>query len=236
MKKLADDWITQGIVDFEYKKYVLLAYLQYVNQSFDQQKLYPPFSELITHYRNATSLKEGKNQLLQSFPKKLSHLDLKNFKLFYETIIEEDDQVKELEEILDFSLNKMKNQLEVGKDIYDAVEKQLVIESVGVKALKDDEGLLLIDPNHDSYYYAYRYQVSIFETAHETVRGLHTEFIQKIRKTLGTTLEQLKLNIIRNMNLISNLSTFRVVSVDPYPFNETLLPVVKRNFSAFLLK
>lgn len=236
MKKLDDDWITQGILDFEYKKYMLLAYLQYVNQSFDQQKLYPPFSDLINHYRNAASLKEGKNKLLESFPKRLSHLDLKNFKMFFETIIQEDENITELEEILDFSLTEMKSHLGIGKDIYDAVDKQLVIESVGVKALKDDEGLLLIDPNYDPFYYVYKYKLSVFETAHEKVRGLQTDFIQKIRKSIGTTIEQLKLNIIKNMNLISNLSTFRVVSVEPYPFNETLLPVVKRSFSAYLYK
>lgn len=236
MKKLDDDWITKGILDFEYKKYMLLAYLQYVEQSFDQQKLYPPFSDLINHYQNASSLKEGKNKLLQSFPKRLSHIDLKNFKMFFENIIEDDENVAELEEILDYSLSKMKDQLGVGKNIYDAVDKQLVIESVGVKALKDDEGLLLIDPNYDPFYYIYKYKVSIFETAHEKVRGLQTDFIQKIKKTIGTTIEQLKLNIIRNMNLISNLSTFRVVSLEPYPYNETLLPVVKRSFSAYLYK
>lgn len=236
MKKLDDDWITKGTLDFEYKKYMLLAYLQYVEQSFNQQKLYPPFSDLINHYRNASSLKDGKNKLLQSFPKRLSHLDLKNFKMFFETIIQDDEHIAELEEILNYSLSKMKDQLGVGKNIYDAVDKQLVIESVGVKALKDDEGLLLIDPNYDPFYYIYKYKVSIFETADEKVRGLQTYFIQKIKKTIGTTIEQLKLNIIKNMNLISNLSTFRVVSLNPYPFNETLLPVVKRSFSAYLYK
>jgi hypothetical protein len=236
MKKLDDDWITKGILDFEYKKYMLLAYLHYVEQSFDQQKLYPPFSDLIAHYRNVSTIKDGKSKLLQSFPKRLSHLDLKNFKMFFETIIQDDENANELEEILNFSLNQMKDQLNVGQNIYDAVDKQLVIESVGVKALKDDEGLLLIDLNYDPFYYIYKYKVSIFETAHEKVRGLQTDFIQKIRKTIGTTIEQLKLNIIRNMHLITNLSTFRVVSLDPYPFNETLLPVVKRSFSAYLYR
>ena len=28
MEKLSKDWLTQGLIDFEYKKYVLMAYLQ----------------------------------------------------------------------------------------------------------------------------------------------------------------------------------------------------------------
>jgi hypothetical protein len=41
MKKLSDTWFADGYVDFELKKYTLLAYLQEVNKYFNQNKLYP---------------------------------------------------------------------------------------------------------------------------------------------------------------------------------------------------
>ena len=31
MKNLEKDWLTQGLIDFEYKKYILLSYLQGCN-------------------------------------------------------------------------------------------------------------------------------------------------------------------------------------------------------------
>ena len=40
MKTLGADWITDKHIDFEYKKYVLLDYLQDVNQNFEASKLY----------------------------------------------------------------------------------------------------------------------------------------------------------------------------------------------------
>jgi hypothetical protein len=234
MKKLADDWITKGTLDFEYKKYILLAYLQDVGKSFEQHKLYPSFADLIMHYKNAAQLKEGKQKLWKSFPKQLTQLDLKNFRLFFESKVAEDDQLKELEEIVDFALASLKGHITVGKDIFDEVERQLIIEPVGVKALKENEGLLLIDPQYDAFYHIYHYRISIFEAAEEKVRGLQTAFIDKIKKSIGTTLEQIKIQILKNIKLVSNYSAFRVVALQPYPYEETLLPIVKRSFSGYL--
>jgi hypothetical protein len=234
MEKLADDWITKGTLDFEYKKYVLLAYLQNVGKSFEQHKLYPSFADLIMHYKNAAQLKDGKQKLWKSFPKELTQLDLKNFRLFFESKVAEDDQLKELEDIIDFSMNKLSNHIALGKNIFDAVEKQLIIEPVGVKALEENEGLLLIDPQYDPFYHIYRYRISIFEAAEERVRGLQTIFIDRIKKSIGTTLEQIKIQVLKNIQLVSNYSAFRVVALQPYPYEETLLPIVKRSFSSYL--
>ncbi|SMG18258.1 hypothetical protein SAMN05661096_01048 [Marivirga sericea] len=234
MKKLADDWITQGSLDFEYKKYILLAYLQQVGNSFEQHKLYPTFAELLMHYNNAFQLKAGKQKLWKSFPKELTQIDLKNFRMFFESKIEEDHQLKELEDILDFTIDSLKSHITIGKDIFDEVEKHLIIEPVGVKALEENEGLLLIDPQYDPFYHIYQYRITIFEAAEEKFRGLQTVFIDKVKKSIGTTLEQLKIQVLKNIRLVSNYSAFRVVAMQPYPYEETLLPIVKRSFSGYL--
>jgi len=234
MEKLADDWITKGSLDFEYKKYILLAYLQHVGKSFEQHKLYPTFAELMMHYKNAAQLKAGKQRLWKSFPKELTQIDLKNFRLFFESTVADDQRLKPLEDILDFTIDSLKGHIVVGKDIFDEVEKHLLIEPVGVKALGENEGLLLIDPQYDSFYHVYQYRMTIFEAAEERVRGLQTVFIDKIKKSIGTTLEQLKIQVLKNIRMVSNYSAFRVVAMQPYPYEETLLPIVKRSFSEYL--
>ena len=234
MGKLADDWITSGTLDLEYKKYILLAYLQHVEKSFDEQKLYPPFADLIMHYKNAINLKEGKQQLMKSFPKQITQIDIKNLKLYFESKIVEDNNLKEVEAIIDFSLSEIMDRISIGKDIFDEVEKQIYIEPVGIKALEENEGLLLIDPQYDPFFHIYRYKVSIFETANEQFRGLQTEFVDRVKKSIGTTLEQIKISILKNFQLVSNYSTFRIVAVQPYPYEETLLPIVKRTFASYL--
>ena len=69
MKHLSPNWITEGWIDFEYKKYLLLDYLQDVNRQFDRKKLYPTLSEIISHFQNLLELKEKKSIVSQSFPK-----------------------------------------------------------------------------------------------------------------------------------------------------------------------
>jgi len=181
-------------------------------------------------------LKDGKQKLLKSFPKRLSQVDLKNFKMYFESKVEEDVQLKELEDIIDFALDELKGQITIGKDIFDEVESQLIIEPVGVKALEENEGLLVIDSEFDPYYHIYQYRISIFETVEEKVRSLQTVFIDKFKKSIGTTLEQLKIKVLKNIKLVSNYSAFRVVALRPYPYEETLLPIVKRSFSNYLYK
>jgi hypothetical protein len=34
MATLHDNWLTEGLLDFEYKKYVLLNYLKHIDQQF----------------------------------------------------------------------------------------------------------------------------------------------------------------------------------------------------------
>ena len=52
MKSLSVNWFIEGSLDFEYKKYQLLAYLQQINQHFNKTKLYPDLNDLIFHYNN----------------------------------------------------------------------------------------------------------------------------------------------------------------------------------------
>ena len=50
MDKLSENWITEKHIDLEYKRYVLLAYLQHVSEQFEEVRLYPALSELVNHY------------------------------------------------------------------------------------------------------------------------------------------------------------------------------------------
>jgi hypothetical protein len=52
MKQLSQTWFAEGYIDFELKKYTLLAYLQQINKYFNENKLYPQLADLIFHYNN----------------------------------------------------------------------------------------------------------------------------------------------------------------------------------------
>ena len=59
MKTLSETWFADGSIDFEMKKYTLLAYLQEVNKYFNANKLYPQLADIIFHYNNLVAFREN---------------------------------------------------------------------------------------------------------------------------------------------------------------------------------
>src|SRR5574337_759878 len=101
---LKDNWLTDGLIDFEFKKYQLLGYLKKVKDSFLRVELYPHLSDLVFHYRNLISLRENKMLLGDSFPRELSPESLKKLKVSYRKMIEDDAVMNEIESIMEFAL------------------------------------------------------------------------------------------------------------------------------------
>jgi hypothetical protein len=122
MKTLSQNWIVENLIDFEYKKYELLGYLQGIKKEFNDEKLYPALSDLITHYNNLTTIKNNKLLLSESFGKSLSKIDVEKLKLIYESIEKDNQLLIEIENIIDFSIPQIEGYLKEGKDIYDTME------------------------------------------------------------------------------------------------------------------
>src|SRR5882724_4101364 len=101
MKSLSETWFAEGYIDFELKKYTLLAYLQQVNKYFDQNKLYPQLADIIFHYNNILAFRENRRFLQEHFPKQLTEVNMEKLQLVYERMIEDNELMKVLEEIID---------------------------------------------------------------------------------------------------------------------------------------
>ena len=84
MGTLKHNWLTDYLIDFEYKKYVLLAYLQNAKKSFTEVRLFPCLSDLIFHYRNLMHYIESKELVDENLPVEMAGMDLGAMKLIYE--------------------------------------------------------------------------------------------------------------------------------------------------------
>jgi hypothetical protein len=230
MEKLSKDWLTQGLIDFEYKKYVLMAYLQTVKNSFGKVELYPFLADLVFHYRNLVALKENKTLFRESFPKELSVEELKKLELRYREIIEDDAIMVELESIINFALPQIRDSLQEGSVIYEYVESQCEISPVGVTPLYAKEGYLFVTQPPEKETHIYRYQMSIFEDSQEQLRSLNTQFIDRVEKSTMNTYERLKLDLIRKFRDLPNPAAYLILARMKFPFSETLMPVAKRLF------
>ncbi|MEO7991640.1 MAG: hypothetical protein ABI663_18955 [Chryseolinea sp.] len=230
MEKLSKDWLTQGLIDFEYKKYLLMGYLQTVQKSFDRTELYPFMSDLVFHYRNLVSIKENKSLIRESFPKEISIEEFKRLELSYRKLIDDDAVMSELESIIEFALPQLQDSLKDGTVIYDYVESQCEISPVGVTPLYAKEGYLFVTQPPEKETLLYRYQVSIFGDSQDQLRTLNTEYIDTITKSKVETYEQLKLGLIKKFKDLPNPATYLILSKMKFPFSETLMPVAKRLF------
>lgn len=234
MKQLSPNWITEGLIDFEYKKYLLLAYLQEVSTHFNDQQLYPFLSDLVFHYNNLHTIKQNKETATNKFPKKINKLDFENFKIEYERIIEDDKYIKEIESILDFAIPQIKEQLEIGKEIYELVEDKLSIFPVGVVPLNASEGYFFLKQSEKKDTQVYEYAISIYENANETFRGIKTSYINTYTLSITNTFENIKSQLIKEIPKLPNPATYVAESKLIFPLDETLLPIVKRRLVRYI--
>ena len=234
MQKLPENWLTEGLIDFEYKKYMLLGYLKSVEQQFTSNKLYPNLSELIFHYTSLMKFRDNKKAAEEAFPKRLEQIDLENFVLSYRQIINDDALMGEIEKILDFSIPAIQRHLDEGKEIYEWIEGQLQLRPVGIQSLKTDEGYLFIRNGEERQTKVYRYSLTIFESASEKYRGIATHYISTYTTSISQTYEAIKLKILNNKKLLFLPSVYVVESDYRLPYGETLLPIAKRAFVRFL--
>jgi hypothetical protein len=228
MKHLAHNWLTEGLIDYEYKKYLLLAYFKGIKDEFEASKLYPYLSDLIFHYQNLLTVKEHKKLLYERFPQKISQVDFKKLKLQYENLIEDDALMQELEEIISFALPNFKRLLQEGKNLYEYVEQHLEIMPVGISPLYQEEGYMFLHEEILRHIQVYEYQISVFDSADNQYRGIHIHYLETIQKSIFESFENLKINLLRKYEKMPNPATFLVNAKLPYPLEETLLPIAKR--------
>ncbi|RZS98045.1 hypothetical protein [Cecembia calidifontis] len=228
MKTLSENWITEGWIDFEYKKYVLLAYLQHVESQFKEVKLYPPLAELIQHYSKLKTFSENREQLKSSFPKMLQGPDFQEMKLKYKPLVFDDDLMQQLEEIVNYSLPQIKKAIEEGRGIYDFLEQEMSIEPVGLSPIYQKEGYALLSFEKSKDIYVYRYKVNLFQTSLDSFKGIMMQLVHKVRKSITQTFEQIKLDLIKTYKELPNPATYRINSPHVIPLHESFLPISKR--------
>ena len=234
MKALSKNWLTEGLIDFEYKKYVLLAWLQGIDQYFTDSRLFPSFSELMEHYKSALEFQKSKSSLYNSFPKRLESGDINNLHLQYKSIVNEDITMQVIEETIQFALLEFGKYLTIGKTIYETVEKNLSISPIGLSTLNNTEGYLFLSFENSNEARVYQFKSTIFENADEKYRGIHVSYIDTLQKSYLNTYEKMKLDIIKRFHHLPNPAIFAIESKLMLPIEDTVLPLAKRMMMKYL--
>ncbi|MEQ9306374.1 MAG: hypothetical protein RJQ14_20855 [Marinoscillum sp.] len=228
MTGLKHDWLTEGMIDYEYKKYILLAYLKDIRERFDSSELYPFLSDLIFHYKNLKRVKDHKEVLYSSFPKSITRADFRKLQFTYERMIADDEVMDQIESIISFALPKIEEAIGLGKELYDLLEENMEMEPVGLTPIYAYEGYVLVNEDSKRDVSVFRYQVTVFEQSDEKYRGINTTFVNNDFRDLGRSYEQIKIDLAKRFWDLPNPATFLVTYKLKFPLPQTILPVAKR--------
>jgi hypothetical protein len=234
MKSLSETWFAEGYVDFELKKYTLLAYLQEINRHFTENRLYPQLADVIFHYNNLVSLRDNKRLLQEQFPKRLTGIQIEQLQLLYQQMVEDDELMKELEDIMHYATGELQTTISSGTEIYEFVEHKMTITPVGLIPLDLNEGYLFLSKSDTRETLVYQYRLSIYEKHDEKYRSIKTEYVDSWRRTFANTYENIKTQLIRNRTVLPNPAVYAIEVPLTYPVEETLLPIAKRSLVRYI--
>ena len=234
MKQLSETWFAEGYIDFELKKYTLLAYLQVINKYFDENKLYPQLADLIFHYNNLIAFRENKKYLQEQFPKKLTGIQIEKLQVLYEQMIDDSELMQELEDIINFAAGHMKSTIGNGTEIYEFVEDNLSISPVGLLPLDVQEGYFFLSAGKTKTTRVYQYRLSIFDKHDEKYRSMRTAYIDTLQRSMVYTYENMKSELIKARQDLPNPAVYSVETELSFPVEETLLPIAKRSLVKYI--
>ncbi len=234
MRSLSETWFAEGFIDFELKKYTLLAYLQEVNRYFNENKLYPQLADLVFHYNNIVAFRENKKYLQEHFPKKLTGIQMEKLQVLYDRLIEDDELMQELESIIHFSAGKMRNVIEDGTGIYEFVEEKISIEPVGLVPIDTREGYFFLSSSDAHQTRIYSYRLSFFEKHDERYRSIKTSLLDQRRRSITQTYQHFKSDLIRTFTELPNPAVYSIETDLDFPVDETLLPIAKRRLVKYI--
>lgn len=234
MKSLSETWFAEGYIDFELKKYTLLAYLKEINKYFNESKLYPQLSDVIFHYNNLMAFRENKKLLQEHFPKKLTGIQLEKLELLYQQMIEDNELMQELEDIINYSAGEMKGTINSGVEIYELVEEKIIINPIGIIPLDTKEGYFFLNTTIQKQTLVYHYRLSFFEKHDEKYRSIKTAYVNSWDKNFVNTFESIKSELIKYRNQLPNPAVYSIQIELGFPVEETLLPVAKRSLVKYI--
>lgn len=227
MGTLSENWLTEGLMDFEYKKYRILGYIKEVEAHFKEQKLYPDFAELIAHYKKLMLLKNNTISLEKNFKKNLSNIDFSSMTLKYDSTID-DESLNELKQIIAFCEPLFAEELSKGKNIFDFAEQHILTDHIGILPLYKKEGYFMLHPFQSEHVCVYTYSFSKINLLQQEVYGLNCTYFSTYTLSLSNSIDKLKLNIIHENPQLPNPAVYLFKAKAALPKDETFLPIAKR--------
>ncbi len=185
MGELRENWLTEGLIDFEYKKIYCTCLPQQGEKRLSQNGTLPIPRRPRIPLSQPCHLQRKQSAHQRRLSRRAVAREHPNLELTWNKIIEDDAIMKELESIISFALPEFKSSLDEGAQIYEYVESNCEISPIGLASLYAHEGYLFLSQPPEKETNVYRYQLTFFEGSNESMRGIHMKFLKNNRAYAG---------------------------------------------------
>lgn len=224
---LRADWFVAPGLDLELKRYVLLGYLQRVNNRYRERKLYPHLEEIRTHLDRLTRLRRERATLAASMNGALTGLDLVNGTLLRQGP-EEPELLRVVDDVIAFAVPALHGMLNDGRSLRDELASRIQFGPVGVIPLDLHEGYLVLRQGSEARVYGFTHWIEHGVDRSLRYQSIRTHYIST--STLGpfSTCSGLRSELLRANRRSPVPAMFAFEAAVTLPPIETYLPLAKQ--------
>jgi hypothetical protein len=229
MESLSLNLFTGAVEDVERTQYKVLAGLKNARSAFDEQRVYPHLGRLVKLHGALVTVLDRTEEFRTPETGHISGIDWDGKKVTYEWPELEGTEMAEVEDLIRWALPRIRDAIEEGKNVYEQVEDNLELEMVGIVPSYVQEGYLMVPHREEGVLHVLRYTLSIIEGEDERHRALKTTHCKTVsQESVDVDPSTIKLQLVEERRDLPNPATY-FSNIDLHvPYQETLLPVVKR--------
>ena len=217
----------EGKLDYEFQYYMLKAFVQDQLKRYKELELYPALADVITRHQVASQFIEKLREQEAVLPKTIEKIDLSTKSIKYKAL-ENNELIEVLKRIATESVAEYATLLKEGKQLYDIIESELILEEVGIIPEHKTHGFFLFSAE-DDYLDAFYWQMKQVRQGLQQARGLATRKLGRFKLSLLNTVYSIKKQLIDTLVLKQTPYTLYISSPYPAPVQATLLPILKRH-------
>jgi len=206
---LSTNWLIEDPIDFEYKKYILLAYEKKERGRLRDRLLYPAFTDLI-HNKNYLDVFINNSLTIENGKKEIIGIDINEQKLIYRSLID-DGSLDTIKEIAVFGKEIIDDLYKEYSSLYDEINDSIIIDGNIISTFSIYSGYIVIDNIKNKMYYEYSIEKKISNDI------LYLLELNKIQE-----------HVFFKKRYEKNYFNIQIPTKDN--FDNTVIPVLKRKF------
>lgn len=218
-----------AVDDVERTQYKILAGLQKAETAFHEKKVYPHLGRLVKLHGALLSVLERSENFRIPNTGRISGIDWDEKTVTYEWPELDGSEMSVVEDLIRWAIPHLRDAIEEGASVYEHVEDNLELETVGIVPSYQQEGYLLVPNREEGELHVLRYTLSRIEGEGETHRALKTVHCKTVaEEDVDVNPSSVKLQLLEERRDLPNPATYFSKIDLEVPYQETLLPVVKR--------